>query len=155
MQCTIKPVRKHQLLHMVELDNDMSRTFTGKGTQSQLILTRRNATQSVALHSPLVVGIHTQYPTPHNPPICHLACSLVAPTIPGHVQSFLHPQCTHALGVSALYGYSRYNLLPTSAGYVRFTTGTKFKLRTKMDDVVTGREPPLRRSTPCIADFLI
>ena len=115
-------------------------------------LTRHNPTQSAK--SP---GGGNSYPQSHfsQSPICHLACSLVAPTIPGHVQSFLHPQCTHALGVSALYGYSRCNLLPTSAGYVRFTTGTNFKLRTKMDKVVTGREPPLRRSTPCIADFLI
>ena len=33
--------------------------------------------------------------------------------------------------------------------------GNEFNPRTKMDKVVTGREPPLRRSTPCIADFLI
>ena len=46
MQCTIKPVRKHQLLHMVELDNDMSWTFTGKGTQSQFHNSHTHKTQS-------------------------------------------------------------------------------------------------------------
>ena len=72
----VKPVRKHQLHHMVGVDDEGSRAFTGKGTY---ILRTRNLTRPT--HTVRTVSwwfsnctilkgefiLYTHNPTPHNP----------------------------------------------------------------------------------------